>query len=230
MTVLNETFSDARFLDAIFFDLDGCLVDSTRAITNTFHHTLLTSGIAPRSAEVTRSFIGPPLRATFDRVVVEEGLDPAFASVLVATYRARYGAMSASETTMFPGILEALAKLREYAPLAIVTSKFGPVAEKLVDEIGLRAHIAIVYAPRDDHTIEPKEVTLRRALAATGARPHATVMIGDRDSTADIVDSLGIYRALPQGEFEVLPRTPHPFEKVPLKRLSVALLDYFLLN
>ena len=181
MTVLNDTFCDARLLDAIFIDLDGCLVDSTRAITNSFNHTLSTSGIAPRSAEVTRSFIGPPLRATFDRVVAEEGLDPAFASVLVATYRARYGAMSASETTIFPGVFEALAKLREYAPLAIVTSKFGPVAEKLVDEIGLRAHIAIVYAPRDDHTIEPKEVTLRRALATTGARPHATVMIGDRE-------------------------------------------------
>ena len=67
--------------------------------------------------------------------------------------------------------------------------------------------------------------------AQVATLPHAVrVMIGDRDSTADIVDSLGIYRALPQGEFEVLPRTPHPFEKVPLKRLSVALLDYFLLN
>lgn len=53
------------------------------------------------------------------------------------------------------------------------------------------------------------------------------VMIGDRDTTADIVDSLGIYRALPNGEFEVLPRTPHPFEKVPLGRLAASLSDFF---
>jgi len=168
-------------LDAIYLDLDGCLVDSTRAITNTFDHALASVGIAPRAPEVTRSFIGPPLRATFDRIVAEEGRDPALAVELVMRYRERYRAMSAIETEIIAGIPQALAQLRNDAPIAIVTSKFGIVAERLVDEIGLRAHISVIYAPHDEHVIEPKEVTLRRALAATGARPHATVMIGDRE-------------------------------------------------
>jgi phosphoglycolate phosphatase len=167
--------------DAIFLDLDGCLVDSTRAITNTFDHALASVGIAPRAPEVTRSFIGPPLRATFDRIVAEEGRDPALAVELVMRYRERYRAMSAIETEIIAGVPQALAQLRNDAPIAIVTSKLGIVAERLVDEIGLRAHISVIYAPHDEHVIEPKEVTLRRALAATGARPHATVMIGDRE-------------------------------------------------
>lgn len=174
-------FPDAIFLDAIFLDLDGCLVDSTHAITNTFDHALASVGISLRPPEVTRSFIGPPLRATFDRIVAEEGREPSLAAELVLRYRERYRAMSAAETTIIAGIPAALAALREQAPIAIVTSKFGPVAERLVDEIGLRAHISVIYAPHDEHVIEPKEVTLRRALAATGARPHATVMIGDRE-------------------------------------------------
>ena len=168
-------------LDAIFLDLDGCLVDSTLAIARSFDHALLSAGIAPRPPEVTRSFIGPPLGASFNRIVAEEGLDPALAAVLVERYRERYRAMSAIETTVFAGIPEALAALRDEAPIAIVTSKLGRVAERLVDDIGLRAHVGVVYAPEDEHTLEPKEVTLRRALAATGARPHATVMVGDRE-------------------------------------------------
>ena len=167
--------------DAIFLDLDGCLVDSTRAITNTFDHALASVGIAPRAPEVTRSFIGPPLRATFDRIVAEEGRDPALAVELVMRYRERYRAMSAIETEIIAGIPQALAQLRNDAPIAIVTSKLGIVAERLVDEIGLRAHISVIYAPHDEHVIEPKEITLRRALAATGARPDAAVMIGDRE-------------------------------------------------
>jgi phosphoglycolate phosphatase len=167
--------------DAIFLDLDGCLVDSTRAITNTFDHALASVGIAPRAPEVTRSFIGPPLRATFDRIVAEEGRDPALAVELVMRYRERYRAMSAIETEIIAGVPQALAQLRNDAPIAIVTSKLGIVAERLVDEIGLRAHISVIYAPHDEHVIEPKEITLRRALAATRARPHATVMIGDRE-------------------------------------------------
>jgi phosphoglycolate phosphatase len=167
--------------DAIFLDLDGCLVDSTRAITNTFDHALASVGIAPRAPEVTRSFIGPPLRATFDRIVAEEGRDPALAVELVMRYRERYRAMSAIETEIIAGVPQALAQLRNDAPIAIVTSKLGIVAERLVDEIGLRAHISVIYAPHDEHVIEPKEITLRRALAATGARPDAAVMIGDRE-------------------------------------------------
>ena len=167
--------------DAIFLDLDGCLVDSTRAITNTFDHALASVGIAPRAPEVTRSFIGPPLRATFDRIVAEEGRDPALAVELVMRYRERYRAMSAIETEIIAGVPQALAQLRNDAPIAIVTSKLGIVAERLVDEIGLRAHVGVLFAPEDEHAIEPKEVTLRRALAATRARPHATVMIGDRE-------------------------------------------------
>lgn len=170
-----------RELDAIFLDLDGCLVDSTRAITNTFDHALASIGISPRRPEVTRSFIGPPLRTTFDRIVAEEGLDPTLASTLVLRYRERYRAMSAAETMLILGIPEALASLRTLAPIAIVTSKYRPVAERVVDEIGLRAHIQVVFAPHDEHTVETKEVTLRRALAATGARSHAAVMIGDRE-------------------------------------------------
>lgn len=168
-------------LDAIFLDLDGCLVDSVQAITNSFDHALRSEGIAPRSPEVTRSFIGPPLGASFNQIVAEEGRDPALAAVLVERYRERYRAMSAVETTIFAGIPETLAALRGEAPIAIVTSKLGRVAERLADDIGLRAHVEVIYAPQDEHTLEPKELTLRRALAATGARPHATVMIGDRE-------------------------------------------------
>ncbi len=167
--------------DVIFLDLDGCLVDSTRAITNSFDHALASVGIAPRPREVTRTFIGPPLRASFDRIVAEEGREPSLAGELVLRYRERYGAMAVRETAIFAGIPDALAALREIAPIAIVTSKLGIVAERLVDDIGLRAHVEVVYAPEDEHVIEPKEVTLRRALAATRARPHATVMIGDRE-------------------------------------------------
>lgn len=172
---------DAIFLDAIFLDLDGCLVDSTQAITNAFDHALSSVGIAPRPREVTRSFIGPPLRASFDRIVAEEGREASLAVELVTRYRARYAEMSAMETTVFDGIPDALAQLRELAPIAIVTSKLGSVAEKLVDDIGLRAHVEVLFAPRDEHVIEPKTVTLRRALDATRARPDAVVMIGDRE-------------------------------------------------
>jgi pimeloyl-ACP methyl ester carboxylesterase len=51
--------------------------------------------------------------------------------------------------------------------------------------------------------------------------------IGDRDTTVGVEESLGVFHALPNGEFETFPDTPHPFEKVPLPRLAYSLTQFF---
>lgn len=53
------------------------------------------------------------------------------------------------------------------------------------------------------------------------------VMVGDRDTTAGVAESLAAYQALPNGQFEVLPATPHPFQKVNLARLALSLKEFF---
>lgn len=59
------------------------------------------------------------------------------------------------------------------------------------------------------------------------ALPHRVrIMVGDRDPSIDLANSHEIARALPRGELEVLPGTPHPFEKVPLDRLAFSLSEF----
>ncbi len=53
------------------------------------------------------------------------------------------------------------------------------------------------------------------------------VMVGDRDHTAGVAESMATYQALPNGEFEVLPNTPHPFPRVPMERLAFSLREFF---
>lgn len=53
------------------------------------------------------------------------------------------------------------------------------------------------------------------------------VMLGDRDRTVSLTESLAIYQALPQGELEIFPHTWHPLEKVAPLRLTQALEDFF---
>ncbi|MDQ3707488.1 MAG: alpha/beta hydrolase [Chloroflexota bacterium] len=77
---------------------------------------------------------------------------------------------------------------------------------------------------------------LLRSLGRTGGlspddvgsiEQRVRVMIGDRDATVTLAESLDIYKALPRGELEVLPATPHQFEKVPLERLAYTLSQFF---
>ncbi len=53
------------------------------------------------------------------------------------------------------------------------------------------------------------------------------VIVGDRDTTAGVAESFAIYQALPQGQFEVLPATPHPLPRAPLPRLAASLVEFF---
>jgi pimeloyl-ACP methyl ester carboxylesterase len=87
------------------------------------------------------------------------------------------------------------------------------------------------------------ETVLRRTadlMLALGAAPLLTperlsqiscrvrVMVGDRDGTVSVTESAAAAKAIPEGELEVLPRTPHPFERAPLPRLGWSLHDFFL--
>ncbi|MBI5653090.1 MAG: alpha/beta fold hydrolase [Chloroflexi bacterium] len=67
------------------------------------------------------------------------------------------------------------------------------------------------FAPQDAATIQQR----------------VRVMLGDRDATVTLAESHAIFQALPRGEFEILPATPHPFEIVSPTRLAQSLLDFF---
>ena len=66
-----------------------------------------------------------------------------------------------------------------------------------------------------------------RPGAVAGLAPRMRICQGDRDATVTVGESSEMARALPHGELEVLPGTPHEFERVPLARLAYTLTDFF---
>lgn len=76
------------------------------------------------------------------------------------------------------------------------------------------------------------------ALQSLGAKPLLTpdvlarivcpvrLAVGDRDATLRVEELRDVSSTLARGEYEVLPRTPHPFEKAPLERLSWTLQQF----
>lgn len=165
----------------LLFDLDGCLIDSTPAITGSIRHTLEALGVSPPAADSLRWCIGPPLHESFARLLAEPRVDAPRVREAVDIYRAHYATTSTRSTTVIPGIEAALTTLAAEATLAVVTSKPGEVARPLLDHLGLTAWFVAVHAPRADHQVEAKAVTLQRALdGLAGGDAARAVMIGDR--------------------------------------------------
>lgn len=52
------------------------------------------------------------------------------------------------------------------------------------------------------------------------------IAVGDRDTTVSIEECVAAVRQLANGELEVHPRTPHPFEKAPVDRIARSLAEF----
>ncbi len=171
-------------MDAAFFDLDGCLVDSRLAISTAINHALEVLGLHPLPPTDLHRFIGPPLLETFTTLLGRQGADPARALQAIDAYREQYADGSLRLTTVVPGVSEVLAAVAAQVPVMIVTSKPAVSARRIVDALGLDTHVGAVFGPDLDALTEPKSVTLEAALAAAGHAGPAdrgrTVMIGDR--------------------------------------------------
>ena len=91
------------------------------------------------------------------------------------------------------------------------------------------------HTASDWKTVVQRTAEMLQTLGQTGgftaeilANLHTPVriMVGDRDTTVSIEEATSIYRALPQGELEVLPATRHEFERVPVERIARSLLEW----
>jgi phosphoglycolate phosphatase len=161
--------------EAVLFDLDGVLLDSASAIIGCINEALVELGELPRPPDELRRFVGPPLAEGFAELV-----GPHRASAMVKAYRTRYATASLEYTTVFDGMVDVLRDFEARVPLAIATSKPLAYTQPLCDHLGLTPYFEVIEGPGLAE-IEPKTITLRRALDRLGLQPGADAwMIGDR--------------------------------------------------
>jgi len=138
------------------------------------------------------------------------------------------------------------ARVRRVATLATKLAWTPEVAAResaMLDGAAIRAKIPKFAAALEQrHTEIGWEAVLEHTIAllrGLGERPLLTpvvlssiaqpvrIAVGDRDTTVSIAESADAVKLLPQGELEVHPRTPHPFEKAPVDRLTRSLVEFF---
>jgi phosphoglycolate phosphatase len=160
------------------FDLDGTLIDSEIGILASIEYALAKMDVAIPPRASLRSWIGPPLRATFPSVV---GDDPQRVEQAVALYRERFADIGWREHVVYAGIAEVIETLAESGmTLAVVTSKPDIYAGRIVASLPFGARFANVYAVSAQSAHSEKADLIERALADFRVAPTQAAMIGDR--------------------------------------------------
>jgi phosphoglycolate phosphatase len=160
----------------VIFDLDGVLVDSRAVFLRCVNHAFEKLGLPARPDAELLPYIGPPFPYAFGELL-GVAHDAPIVAACIDGYRERYKDASLTETTISPGIPEALEAL-DGRRLAVATSKPRAFAEPILEALGLREHFAVVAGPELSERAEPKTETLGRALHELG--PTRAVMVGDR--------------------------------------------------
>lgn len=163
--------------DTVLFDLDGTLTDPKIGITGSIRYALEKMGVAHEPADDLTWCIGPPIQASFERLV-----GAARASEGVRLYRERYGAGGMFENELFPGIDATLSTLKAGGTrLFVATSKAHFFARPIVAHFGLDQHFLAVEGAELDGTRSDKAEVIAHVLATHGVDPARAIMIGDRE-------------------------------------------------
>lgn len=181
-------------MDALFFDLDGTLVDSASEIRSCLLDSFQEQGISLRENMLSRFRIGSPIDDMV-RIMVPSLPEQSVCAV-VAAFRARYDRSDYTQTLPFPGINDLLEKLSAACiPLYVATNKPLFASTRIVQKKGWRCFKDILSPNRGDGARLSKARLLQRCAEEHGYRPGRCVMIGDLQDDVEAAHTAGFLSA-----------------------------------
>lgn len=164
---------------AILFDLDGTLIDSSPSILKCFERVLHEAGIQPL-VPLTDSLIGPPLRQTLINLT---GLsDNTRLDQLAEDFKKHYDTEGYKATQLYDGINNMLEHLADNGiPLAIATNKRRIPTLKIIELFGFNNHFSLVGTldtPTSPHA--DKAALIRFLLNSLNVDAASTLYVGDK--------------------------------------------------
>lgn len=165
----------------VLLDLDGTLINTNELILKSFNHTFRTAENRILSDDMIYGFFGEPLEESFrkhaEKTSVEEMLR------IFRDYNKKHHDNLA---TIFPGVREALAAMREQdALMSVVTSKKNDMARKGLELFGIEDYFRAMVGPDDTEKHKPEPEPVLKALELLELEPEDAVFVGD--SPFDII-------------------------------------------
>lgn len=160
---------------AAIFDLDGTLVDSAPSIARALAH--LRAGHEEPDVAQVRRWVGMGARTLVGRALGRDG-DASDADL--ASFRAAYAAQPGTRGDLYPGIVEALAELREAGvTLGVCTNKPQALSEKVLWATGIATHFVAVVGGDVVARAKPDGSHVLHTLASMGCSELRFHFIGD---------------------------------------------------
>lgn len=169
---------------AIVFDLDGTLLDTLTDLAASTNYALRSCGMPEHSIDDVRRFVGNGVRMLMTRAVPDGESNPRFDEAF-SVFRQHYMQHCLDTTCPYPGIMDALARLKEKGMmLAIVSNKMQAATEELRQHF-FSQYIDVAIGESAAIRKKPASDTVNEALRLLGISHDEAIYVGDSDVDID---------------------------------------------
>lgn len=194
---------------AVFFDLDGTLVDTADDLAAPVNHMREARGLKPLPLEEYRPFASAGSRGLLHIGLGATTDDPDYPALRTELLN-RYEQEIAVHSRLFDGMPELLAWLEANGiRWGVISNKLEYLVRRLVQQLGLGHRVALAYGGDTAPRAKPWPDPLKMALQETGLTARQCVYIGDdlRDiQAAHAVDMPAVAAAYGYGNPNEIPQ------------------------
>ena len=164
--------------EAILFDFDGTLADSSAAIAECVDFALHALGLPPASPQQIRQLVGLPLREMFLRLA---GVEREFLSDnFVRLYRKHADEIMTDKTFLFDPVPHILPILRKCGlRLGIVSTKGRFRILPVLERENVLQHFQVIIGGEDVSAYKPDPEGLLKAVRRLACVPARSLYVGD---------------------------------------------------
>ncbi|MBO8437256.1 MAG: HAD-IA family hydrolase [Spirochaetes bacterium] len=182
-------------MKAVFFDLDGTLLDTLPDIRNAMNYALKAYDGESAGVDEVRRYVGRGLRRALSQAAAEKnpkGLDEDEFELMFALMVSYYEKHPVVETVAYEGIPELLSALKAKGiKLGVVSNKADRLVQIIIDKL-LPDYFSFVSGERAGIPLKPNPQLLLEGLKEVGVTRDECIYVGDSEVDAQTGEKAGV--------------------------------------
>ncbi len=197
----------------IIFDMDGTLIDSSFAMTQSVNHVRATLGLAPMHKEELEYYINQPDQHLPRIFYNTQEYDPSHR----AMFREHYMATLSQSIALYPDVKEMLAFMSQKAILCVATNASDYFARHMLEHLNIIEFFDGVVGANNVPEPKPNPQMIELLIDNAGVIKERTLLVGDSikdEHAADNADIAFIFAGWGYGKSETARMRAHSIHEL----------------